>query len=295
MSSMFKMVKILSLFFFGFFCNISYSSAQSVKLYEANIPFESKDTSLIVLEIVKKENGAATGFLTFPHYMQNRLKLENCSIIGDSIFFEYPRFDIDFKGSFNSSGISGLYRAGEEIYSVSFDQFELSHRRPQAPKPPFSYIAKEVSYYSSDSLIRYGGTLTLPNEKGKFPAVVLLSGSGPQDRDATMFYHKPFLVIADYLTERGFAVLRLDDRGVGGPTGGKLANTTNDYAYDALEAVAYLKRQKNVNQSSIGLIGHSEGGIIAFLAAGRSSDIAFIVSLASPGLSGKEITLSQLR
>src|SRR5690606_17330742 len=145
-----------------------------------------------------------------------------------------------------------------------------------------------------DSAIRYGGTLTLPDGKGEFPAVILLTGSGAQDRDETIFYHKPFFVIADYLTKRGFAVLRLDDRGVGGTTGGDLPNTTDDFASDALEAVSFLKKQRNIDVSSIGLLVHSEGGAIAFIAANRSSEISFIVSLASPGMYGKKIDLEQL-
>jgi pimeloyl-ACP methyl ester carboxylesterase len=133
----------------------------------------------------------------------------------------------------------------------------------------------------------------VPRSKGPFPAVILITGSGPQDRDETILGHKPFLVLADYLTRHGIAVLRVDDRGVGGSTGSVWGSTSADFAEDVLAGVAFLKTRPEINPAQIGLIGHSEGGMIAPMVASRSKDIAFIVSLAGPGVPGHEILYTQ--
>lgn len=165
--------------------------------------------------------------------------------------------------------------------------------RPQNPKPPLPYDEREVSYPNSAAGITLAGTLTLPREKGPFPAVLLITGSGAQDRNETVFGHKPFLVLADYLTRRGIAVLRVDDRGIGKSTGTFKGATTPDFASDALAGVQYLKGLKEIDPRKIGLIGHSEGGIIAPMVAYETPDVAFIVLIAGPGLPGEEIILAQ--
>jgi pimeloyl-ACP methyl ester carboxylesterase len=162
-------------------------------------------------------------------------------------------------------------------------------KRPQEPKEPFPYGAEEVVFKNNDAGIRLAGTLTWPPSEGTSPVVLLLSGSGAQDRDESVFGHRPFLVLADYLTRRGIAVLRVDDRGVGGSTGDFDKATAEDYTADALAGITYLKSRKEINQDLIGLIGHSEGGIIASMAAAQSPDIAFIVLIASPGMAIKEM------
>jgi len=166
---------------------------------------------------------------------------------------------------------------------------KLEIKRPQEPKEPFPYRTEEVFFKNFDAGISLAGTLTLPPSEGTFPTVLLLSGSGAQDRDEAVFGHRPFLVLADYLTRRGIAVLRVDDRGVGGSTGDFDKATAMDFASDAMAGVTYLKSRKEINHESIGLVGHSEGGMIASMAAVHSSDIAFIVLIASPGLAIKEM------
>lgn len=162
---------------------------------------------------------------------------------------------------------------------------------PQEPKPPFPYSLEEVHYETNG--VKLAGTLTLPSGAGPFPAVLLLTGSGAQNRDEEVFGHKPFLVIADHLTRAGIAVLRMDDRGIGGSTGSVSNSTTADFADDALAGVRFLKSHPHIAPGRIGLLGHSEGGIIAPLAASRSKDVAFVILLAGTGLPGAEVLLDQ--
>jgi pimeloyl-ACP methyl ester carboxylesterase len=165
--------------------------------------------------------------------------------------------------------------------------------RPQEPKRPFPYGEEEVSYENQKANAKLAGTLTLPPGKGPFPAVVLITGSGQQDRDESLFGHRPFFVLADYLTRRGIAVLRVDDRGVGGSTGNASQATSADFADDVRAGVAYLKGRKEIDPGRIGLIGHSEGGLIAPMVAAESNDIRFIVLLAAPGLPGDKLLETQ--
>ncbi|HDQ46283.1 MAG TPA: alpha/beta hydrolase [bacterium] len=162
-------------------------------------------------------------------------------------------------------------------------------KRPQEPKPPFPYREEEVSFANPKAGILLAGTFTVPSGKGPFPAVVLISGSGPQDRDETVFGHRPFLVLSDDLTRRGFAVLRYDDRGVGQSSGIFDKATSRDFADDAAAAVDFLKTRKEVRKKKIGLIGHSEGGLIATMLAAESKDIALVVLMAGPGVPGDEL------
>jgi uncharacterized protein len=165
--------------------------------------------------------------------------------------------------------------------------------RPQEPKKPYPYLAEEVSYENKKAKVKLAGTLTLPKGKGPFPAALLITGSGPQNRDEQVFGHRPFLVLADHLTRRGLAVLRVDDRGVGGSTGDTMQSTTADFAEDVLVGVEYLKGRKEIDPKRIGLIGHSEGGMVGPLAASRSKDVAFVVMLGGMGLTGEQILYVQ--
>ena len=165
--------------------------------------------------------------------------------------------------------------------------------RPQTPKPPFPYTQRDVTYENPKDGTKLAGTLTLPEGPGPHPAVLLITGSGAQDRDETIFGHKPFFVLADHLTRHGIAVLRVDDRGVGGSTGAKPDVTTADFATDVQAGIAFLKQQHEIDGRRIGLIGHSEGGTIAPLVAAESHDVACIVLLAGPGLPGDKLLILQ--
>jgi uncharacterized protein len=182
---------------------------------------------------------------------------------------------------------------GSGAGSLYASQTASGQSRPQEPKPPYPYDEQEVVYQNKKDGVQLAGTLTLPRSKGPFPAVLLITGSGPQDRNETVLDHKPFLVLADHLTRLGIAVLRVDDRGVGKSTGRFSEATSEDFAADALAGVEYLKTRNEVAPRRIGLIGHSEGGLIAPMLAARSTDIAFIVMMAGSGLTGEQILYHQ--
>ncbi|MBA3974848.1 MAG: alpha/beta hydrolase [Candidatus Solibacter sp.] len=166
-------------------------------------------------------------------------------------------------------------------------------RRPQTPKPPYPYKVEEVSFASKAEGVTMGGTLTIPEGAGPHPAVILISGSGAQDRDETIFSHKPFLVLADHLTRRGIAVLRYDDRGVGKSTGSREEATSVDFSEDAEGGLDYLAKRKEIDAKRIGFVGHSEGGVIAPMIAVRRPETAFIVLIAGTGVDGEQILYEQ--
>ncbi len=174
-------------------------------------------------------------------------------------------------------------------YAEQAVQKPAGYNRMQNPQKPYPYHEEEVKYNSMEPGISLAGTLTLPESGSPFPAVVLISGSGPQNRDEELLGHKPFLVLADYLTRRGIAVLRFDDRGVGGSSKATSKETSENFARDVLGGVSYLKTRKEINHDQIGLIGHSEGGLIAPMVAAGSPDISFIVMIAGTGVNGEEI------
>jgi pimeloyl-ACP methyl ester carboxylesterase len=165
--------------------------------------------------------------------------------------------------------------------------------RPQEPKPPYSYNEEAVKYSNSNAGISLAATLTLPRSEGPHPVVLLIAGSGPNDRNEAVFGHKPFLVLADHLTKQGIAVLRFDKRGCDESTGNYDTATSRDFADDVLAGIDYLKTRKEIDARWIGLIGHSEGGIIAPMVAVQSKDVAFIVLMAGTGVNGEEILYAQ--
>ena len=169
----------------------------------------------------------------------------------------------------------------------------LPPARPQTPRGPFSYRVEDVEFSGAGEGVRLAGTLTLPRMGRAFPVAVLISGSGPQDRDETIMEHKPFLVLADHLTRQGIAVLRYDDRGVGASTGSFGQANSRDFAADVEAAMDYLRSRPEIDPGRVGLIGHSEGGYIAPMVAARRDDVAWIVLLAGTGVPGDQILLNQ--
>ncbi len=167
-------------------------------------------------------------------------------------------------------------------------------RRPQNPQKPYPYEEEQVTFENREAGITLAGTWTMPRGEGPFPAVILVSGSGPQDRDETIFQHKPFWVLADRLTREGFAVLRYDDRGIGQSKGNFAASTTQDFAEDTLAAYRYVQSRREADKKRIGILGHSEGGLIAPMVAAREKEVAFLILLAGPATTGEVVVLGQI-
>lgn len=221
------------------------------------------------------------------------------SFSGDTLVFRNK--DISLK-------ITAVYNRSANTFDGTFKQFVTSERitfnptegpfkanRPQTPQPPYSFDEEKVTVTFKDGRTTLSGTLTLPRKEGRFPAVVLVSGSGQQNRDEEIFLHKPFLVIADYFARRGIAVLRYDDRGVGRSTGDASKATTLDFANDARGAFDFLRKHHRIDRCRIGIVGHSEGALIAQIVAAQCRKVSFIAFLGGQGCSGAEILLQQNR
>ena len=214
---------------------------------------------------------------------------------GASVKIELKQIGGAFNGKIakDLSAIEGTWEQMGNGFRLSLKRVkaaaELERRRTQNPVKPYPYREEEVAYDNKAAGIQLAATLTTPSGAGPFPAVLLICGSGPHDRDESLMGHRPFLVLADYLTRKGVAVLRADKRGVGKSTGDYAAATMTDFASDAEAGVAYLKTRREVDTHHIGLVGHSEGGIVAPMVALHNADVAFLVLKAGPGVPGDQI------
>lgn len=263
----------------------------------------------LAIHLSVDENGDLIGTMDSLDQGANGIPIETVSFDTESqkLTLEMPPLGARYEGTIDAEGIlRGTWTQGAEMV-LDFERTEGSTalNRPQHPVAPFPYLVQDVRFdglaiadadgTSQAAEHTLAGTLTLPEGDGPFPAAVLITGSGPQDRDETIFGHRPFLVIADDLTQRGIAVLRYDDRGFGESTGDFNGATHEDFADDARAAVAFLRSDPRIDPNGIGLIGHSEGGIAAPLVAADDEAIAFVVLLAGPGVPMDELLLTQHR
>ncbi|TRZ44319.1 alpha/beta hydrolase family protein [Robertkochia solimangrovi] len=202
---------------------------------------------------------------------------------------------LEYNGVFDeqSQTINGNLTQMGNSFPLKLDRNKKEKERPQLPKAPFPYKSEDISFTNTIDGITLSGTLTIPEGKGPFPSVVLVSGSGPQNRDSEIMGHKPFWVLADHLSRNGIAVLRYDDRGTAASKGDFKTATTLDLANDAEAAFTFLLNQESSDKTRTGIIGHSEGGIIAPMIAERNDNIAFLILLAAPTLRGDKLMLLQ--
>lgn len=249
----------------------------------------------LVFRIAQGADGALTALLDSPDQGAKDIPTSKVIFTGDSLRIEAALIQGLYQGLYHPESlvVTGRWEQGGMRFPLDLRRGEVVVRRPQEPVPPLPYRSEEVTVHNASAGIDLAGTHTLPAGEGPFPAAVLITGSGPQDRDEALMGHRPFLVLADYLTRQGIAVLRMDDRGVGQSKGAFAGATSADFAGDALSGVTYLKAHALIRSRQIGLIGHSEGGIIAPMAANRSRDVAWIVLLAGTGLTGEEILYRQ--
>ena len=248
--------------------------------------------------VLSAEDGALSGMLYSVDQGNAEIPISTLEASGDTISMSIPHIGGAYTGTMGADGatISGTFSQGglnRPLVLAPSEEEATEPSRPQEPTEPYPYMAEEVSFLNTEGGHALGGTLTRPFGDAPFPAVVLISGSGPQDRDEALAGHRPFLVLADHLARDGIAALRYDDRGVGASGGDFSQATTEDFATDALAAVAYLKSRDDIDPGAIGLAGHSEGGLVAPIAAVRSSDVAFLVLMAAPGVDGARILVAQ--
>jgi len=250
---------------------------------------------------IETHDGTMSGTLTSIDQGGAVLQIASVAHDGANVSFSLVRPAASFQGTLSADGASlaGNWMQGGRTLPLNF-----AHRaqgaaapvlnRPQEPHPPYSYRTEDVAYDGPGG-IKLAGTLTLPQSGDAFAAAILIAGSGPHDRNEALMGHKPFLVLADYLTRHGIAVLRSDKRGIGKSAGNYATATSEDFADDAEAAITYLKSRSEIDSKKIGLIGHSEGGLIAPIVAAKDHTVAFIVLMAGPGLTGDQILMAQRR
>ncbi len=220
------------------------------------------------------------------------------SFVKDSLEIQSDYIQLTYKGQFRNNKFHGfVFQGGYKVPLLLQRDFIPASKphRPQEPNEPYGYAVSHVSIKNPDGGHTLAGTLTVPNGQAKSPLAILISGSGPQDRDETIMDHKPFWVLADHLTQQGIAVLRYDDRGVGESGGTFAGATSEDFASDVDAIIDWALSHNKIDPMAIGLIGHSEGGMIAPMVAAENQMVSFVVMLAGPGTSGREIILDQTR
>ncbi|GMV36675.1 MAG: lipoprotein [Fimbriimonadales bacterium] len=249
------------------------------------------------LHVAKLEGGGYSAKLDSLDQGAFGLGVDQFTFESGKVTFEMKTLGAQFEGTMaeDQQSIVGKFRQSGLTMDLTLAKKEkpATSQRPQEPKPPYPYLVEDVQFRNERADILLAGTVTIPRGAGPFPGIVLVSGSGPQDRNEALLGHKPFLVLADHLTRRGIAVLRFDDRGVGKSEGNFATATSEDFVTDAIAAVEFLRTRSGVDPNLVGIAGHSEGGLVAPIAAVRSPNVAFIVLLAGTGVVGEEILYLQ--
>lgn len=247
------------------------------------------------INIVKTETGY-TATMDSPDQKVTGVPITTIAFTNNTLTFAIPQGMLSYKGELTGNVFKGTFtqRGADTPLDFSRDAVVTEKKnRPQEPVKPYPYYEEEVTFKNDKAGITLAGTLTLPKKEGSYPAVVLVTGSGAQNRDSELLGHKSFLVLSDYFTRNGFAVLRYDDRGTAASKGTFEGATTQDFATDADAAFKYLLTRKEINKNKIGIAGHSEGGLIAPIVAGNNPAVAFIVLMAGTGIPGDELLLLQ--
>jgi len=282
------------------------TSAQGITgVWNGSLHVQPKDIP-IVFHIARDSSGKLIA--TFDSPSQNAFNLPVSEVITkvDSVILMIAMLNGKYAGILGGDKrtIDGRWFQGNGSFPLTVTKTSdtatvTQQLRPQTPKPPFPYQTRDVEYWNADKTIQYGATLTYPftdpGNRGKksFPAVILITGSGQQDRDEMLYGHRPFAVIADNLTRKGFLVLRVDDRGMGKTTGDFSQATSLDFVKDVEAGLDFLEAQPEVNKGNIGLLGHSEGGLVAPIVANERKEVKFLVLLAGPGIPTTDLMQQQ--
>jgi pimeloyl-ACP methyl ester carboxylesterase len=256
----------------------------------------------LVFHFFHDSTGKLSATMDSPDQGAFDIKTDEVMTWDDSIKVTVKSLNASYSGKIISdSSMDGIFRQGVKVpLKLRKLSKPFSRLKPQTPVPPFPYHAEEVNFPGPDTSIVFAGTLTHPfssdkNKKAsvKYPAILLITGSGAQNRDEEIMGHKPFMVLADHLTKAGFAVLRVDDRGTAKSTGTYTGATTADFVKDAASALEFLKKQNMIDPKKIGLLGHSEGGLIATMLAAEKKELAFIILMAAPGVPSLDLMVEQ--
>jgi hypothetical protein len=277
-----------------FFLFVSFQSLFSQEIqgsWAGNLSIQG--TQLPLIFNIQKNGDLYQTTLDSPMQGAKGIPIKETTFANNELQIAAPNLNLKFSGLFKGETIEGTFvqNGGSFPLVLSRKPNETpALKRPQEPKPPFDYPIEEVVFVNSKDKNTLAGTLTLPKNKKDFPVVILITGSGPQNRDSEIFGHKPFAVIANDFAQKGIGVLRLDDRGVGGSSKGNSKDTSANYATDINAAVDFLSAK---GFGKIGLLGHSEGGMIAPIVASQNKKVQFIISLAGPGIPIDQMMLLQ--
>ncbi len=286
-----KLILLLSIFF----AVISASAQEITGDWNGVLSVQGMKLRL-VFHLTKTDTGY-TATMDSPDQGAKGIPMTAAKFENNVLTLEHSAAQIVYTGTLDKSGVvTGNFVQAGQTFPLILSRQEIvveKPKRPQEPVKPFPYNSEDITFENIKDSITLAGTFTYPQGKGIFPAVVLITGSGAQNRDEELMGHKPFLVLSDYLARNGIAVLRFDDRGSYASKGNFATAITPDFATDAEAAVQYLKTRKEVNKKKIGLIGHSEGGIVAPMVAVNCKDVSYIVLMAGPGIPGSEILLRQ--
>lgn len=269
--------------------------AQKTDYYEGNLEFKGQKLPLTLEVSIGKDT---TALLGSPAQTKELIPATKIVLRNDSLLFSVKPLKATFKGKINQTKdtVCGNFKqmfVDIPLCLVKKGKPEIIINRPQNPPANPSYIQEEITFRTEGVDYEFKGTLTYPKKEGKYPLLILISGSGIQNRDEEIMQHKPFAVIADYMANNGIAVFRYDDRGFGTEDTALFNATTLDFANDVESAINAVKNHPNIDANKIGLVGHSEGGLIAPIVASRNSDVDFLILLAGPGVNGMEILIEQ--
>ena len=259
---------------------------------EMNVGVQKLETAF---DIKAVENGYAATF-DVPAQGAYNIPVDETTFQDGHLQLTMSALGARYSGTLKDNVIEGEFTQNGMTFPLNLARAEMKEQkktRPQDPQPPFHYQIEEVTFVNEKEGNTLAGTLTIPEGEGPFPAMVLVSGSGQQNRDEELMNHRPFWVIADYCARHGIAVLRYDDRGVGGSDGEVMNATSMDFSYDAEAAFDYLRKRKEINATKVGILGHSEGGVINFMVSSRRPEVAFLVSLAGPSVNGIAVLKEQ--
>jgi len=288
------MKKLIILAFLAFSTIVS---AQQSNYYEGNLEFKGQKLPLTLEVTIDKDTIAMLGS---PAQTKELIPATKIVLRNDSLMFSVKQLKATYKGKINQTKdtICGNFKqmfVNIPLCLVKKEKPEITINRPQNPPANPSYIQEEISFRTEGVDYEFKGTLTYPKKEGKYPLMIMISGSGLQNRDEEIMQHRPFAVIADYMANNGIAVFRYDDRGFGSEDTALFNATTLDFANDVESALNALKNHPNIDADKIGLVGHSEGGLIAPIVASRNSEVDFLILLAGPGVNGMEVLVEQTK